>query len=168
MIRTRKEALTWLGLTDGASMERIKSAYRLICKKCHPDSIPMDIEDKEKEKLLFQYQMASEAYDYLISVKETNRYRVLGYGSSASTGDKQSNRLRKEQLESEAKARKEKKYKELQEEGRRLRQKEEAGKILDEIRWMRLANIIKNTMEEDRRRSELEEKISEAIRKKQQ
>lgn len=109
--------------------------------------------------------MVSEAYDYLLNAKEAPRARILGGEQVFPKED--NNRSRKERLEKEAKARRDKRYQELREEGKRLRQKEEAEKIVDEIRWMRLAKIIRGTIEEDKKREELEAKISEAIRKKQ-
>lgn len=165
MIKSRKEALGILGLTENASAEQIKSAYRAACKSCHPDSISSECDGKMREYLQLRYQMVSEAYDYLLNAKEAPRARILGGEQVLSKED--NNRSRKERLEKEAKARRDKRYQELREEGKRLRQKEEAEKIVDEIRWMRLAKIIRGTIEEDKKREELEAKISEAIRKKQ-
>ncbi len=165
MIRSRVEALGILGLSDNASTEQIKSAYRAACKNCHPDSMPVNCDAKIVDELQARYRMISEAYDYLNKNKYVQETRILGDGNVAYR--EKTNRYRKEQLDKEVRERKQKRYQELQEEGRKLRQQEEAGKILDEIRWMRVADIIRGTIKEDRKRKELEEKISEAIRKKQ-
>ena len=49
---------------------------------------------------------------------------------------------------------------------RELHQKEEERRILDEIRWIRVANIIKKAMEEDRKEKEHIKKMEEALRKR--
>ena len=82
---------------------------------------PSECDEKMREYLQLRYQMVSEAYDYLLNAKEAPRARILGGEHVVSKED--NNRSRKERLEKEAKARRDKRYQELREEGKRLRQK---------------------------------------------
>lgn len=59
-IRTRHEALSVLGLTETASPEDIKTAYRSLIKLFHPDEHPDSSYDE-------RYYLVTEAYEFLAS-----------------------------------------------------------------------------------------------------
>lgn len=165
MIRTRQEALAVLGLSNGATAEQIKSAYRKACKLYHPDNAG-GVSENQKMQLFMGYQRINEAYEFLTE-SNTGVVGARIVGTPMTSNYDKSNLKRKEQLEKGAKERKEQRLRELQEEGRRLSQEKKAAEILDEIRWLRVAELIRETMNEDKRRKELEEKIKTAIKNKQ-
>lgn len=80
MIKTRQEACAALGLSVYATTDQIKTAYKELVKKYHPD-----VTGKDDATI---YNTITEAYQFLIS--ETNgkvltHSRVVGKAKSAST-----------------------------------------------------------------------------------
>ena len=60
-----KEAYKILGLSEKASLEEVKSAYRTLVKSCHPDTLPPTAKDSEREEASIRFRMVTEAYDSL-------------------------------------------------------------------------------------------------------
>ncbi|UIR57242.1 molecular chaperone DnaJ [Sphingobacterium sp. SRCM116780] len=70
-----------LGVARGADEKEIKSAYRKLAVKYHPDKNPGDHEAEEK------FKEAAEAYDVLSNPQKKQRYDQFGHaGNSASGG----------------------------------------------------------------------------------
>ena len=46
-------------------MEEVKSAYRTQVKTCHPDTLPPNAKDSEREEASIRFRMITEAYDFL-------------------------------------------------------------------------------------------------------
>ena len=61
-----------LGVSKTASADEIKSAYRKLAMKWHPDRNPDNPEAKEK------FQEASEAYEVLSNPEKRQRYDQFG------------------------------------------------------------------------------------------
>ena len=174
MIVSRKQALAVLGLNENANGDEWKSAYRAIAKKCHPDSGASTDGDYET------YLLAREAYEFLlnntvdnIELQTHTQYavrtpKVMGQPLSETRKNSAGNNKKlQEKLKAEAATKKQERYEKICEEGRRLAQQEKEKKILDEIRWMRVADIIRRTIAEDKRREKLEADIRAAIQKKE-
>jgi molecular chaperone DnaJ len=70
-----------LGVSRSADEKEIKSAYRKLAIKYHPDKNPGDHEAEE------QFKEAAEAYDILSNPQKRQRYDQFGHaGNSASGG----------------------------------------------------------------------------------
>lgn len=68
--KTRKmEALQLLEITEGADEQEIKSAYRRMAKKYHPDTLPANVSEEEKEEAAARFRSIHEAYDFLLSLE---------------------------------------------------------------------------------------------------
>lgn len=140
MIRSRTEALKILGLTPAATEQQWKSAYREICKKCHPDVI-----GDGNDKYIQYYYLATMARDYLENNKtDAVKAKVIGRPVTYKT------RSYNPQKEREKRAlEKQRQLEELEEKARQMRQKESADKekeIADKIRWLRVTKIINDIM----------------------
>lgn len=61
----RAKACAQLGVSDNATLEEVKSAYRSKVKTCHPDMLPANASEKEKEEAAIEFRTLTEAYDYL-------------------------------------------------------------------------------------------------------
>lgn len=168
----REEALRLLGLSKEAGPEAWKSAYRSICKKYHPDSLyGLALSEQDRQAYETYFMMASKAYSFLENstediniVYENSSYnaefninvgrkpRVFGAPVSYKDDDwiRQEKRAR-ERLEKESLEKKKKRLEELKEEGKRLKSNEE--EILEKIRWIRIANIIHEAIEADKKKS---------------
>ncbi|MFH0886632.1 MAG: DnaJ domain-containing protein [bacterium] len=64
-----------LGVSEGASQDQIKSAYRKLAKKYHPDMNPNDKVTAEKK-----FKEVSEAYYVLSDLKRKEEYDLLRKG----------------------------------------------------------------------------------------
>ena len=60
-----KEAYKILGLSEKATLDEVKSAYRAQVKTCHPDTLPPAAKDKEREEASIRFRTITEAYDFL-------------------------------------------------------------------------------------------------------
>lgn len=163
MINSKENALKILGLSDGASPEEWKSSYRAICKRYHPDNLQsLDISPEDSALYEKYYMLAVEAYDYLESGKGRNdvisgvtparKPKVMGApitfrGSEQASRDKKV----KEKLEKESLEKKKKRFEELKTKGQEITTKKKADDLLDQIRWIRVAEIIRKTIEEDKK-----------------
>ncbi|MBO7606023.1 MAG: DnaJ domain-containing protein [Paludibacteraceae bacterium] len=68
--KTRKmEALQLLEITEGADEQEIKSAYRRMAKKYHPDTLSANVSEEEKEAAAARFRSIHEAYDFLLSLE---------------------------------------------------------------------------------------------------
>ncbi len=65
-----KEALQLLEISENADEQEIKSAYRRLVKMCHPDKLPADISEKEKEEAVERFRSIHEAYNFLLKMEE--------------------------------------------------------------------------------------------------
>ena len=81
MARNYKDYYQTLGVDRNASEKDIKSAYRKLARKYHPDVNPGDKSAEEK------FKEVSEAYEVLSDKDKRTKYRpirpVLGAGGSA-------------------------------------------------------------------------------------
>lgn len=138
MIRSRSEACNILGIGVFASEEEIKTTYKKMIKRYHPDAGASA--DRTR------YDMIVEAYQYLTQAVKVDSNRILGM-----TPDKRREKAEKdayerwfakmqqEHLEKERQNQKEKKRKE--EEAKR--QKEEYDRAMEAINAIRIAEAIK-------------------------
>ena len=68
--KTRKmEALQLLEITENADEQEIKSAYRRMAKKYHPDTLSANVSEEEKEAAAARFRSIHEAYDFLLSLE---------------------------------------------------------------------------------------------------
>jgi molecular chaperone DnaJ len=82
-----KDPYEVLGLKRGASTEEVKSAYRKLAKKYHPDmNVNNPLQDLAEEK----FKEIQWAYDEIMNGNTSNAgygYNYSGSGSSSNTGD---------------------------------------------------------------------------------
>ena len=64
-----KEALQLLEITEKADEQEIKSAYRRLAKKYHPDTLPANVSEEEKEEAAARFRSIHEAYEFLLSME---------------------------------------------------------------------------------------------------
>ena len=64
-----KEALQLLEITEKADEQEIKSAYRRLAKKYHPDSLSANASEEEKEEAAARFRSIHEAYEFLLSME---------------------------------------------------------------------------------------------------
>jgi len=169
-VRTHYDACRILGIKPNASREEWKSAYRRGCKMYHPDEI--DVQDDKKAEKEVMYEQICAAYTFLESEYEHAKVRIIDNSKPVSKPKiigsplslKESNEAKRRRNEIEEKIKKEKAKKEkmqiIQQKAKEIRQKEKEDRILDEIRWIRVAEIIRKTMQEDAKRKKLEEEIA--------
>ena len=69
-----------LGIDKSASEKELKSAYRKLAKKYHPDANPGDKQSEEKFKEL------SEAYDILKDPEKRKLYDKFGHAGNVECG----------------------------------------------------------------------------------
>ena len=167
MIRDYEMACKVLGVDTGASAAEIKSAYRELAKRLHPDNHP-----QQTERIREAYRLVVEAYEYIekhpvpdkhpvtpaqsAAVKndpamKTFAAKVMGSPVGKRTGGADRERERKqfeEKARQEREARKEKLQEELQERKVQLDQEKKEKAILNEIRAIRLAAAIRAMLNE--------------------
>ena len=80
MAETKRDYYEVLGVSKGASDSEIKSAYRKLAKKYHPDMNPGD---KEAEK---KFKEASEAYAVLSDADKRKQYDQFGHAAFENGG----------------------------------------------------------------------------------
>ena len=76
-----------LGLQKGASPDDIKSAYRKMALKWHPDRW-VDGSEAEKKTAEEKFKEASEAYSVLSDPDKKARYDKFGHAGLAGSGDR--------------------------------------------------------------------------------
>ena len=173
MVRSRTEALKILGLRPESKEDDWKSSYRNIVKIYHPDNIASSVNwpeaMDETARLKYSEQMlalAKEALDFLQSEnvciignqpKKTspapNKLKVVGGGEAYSFSHDQY-KQRQQRLHKLDEERKQKRLDELKLKNDILRENERKHKekeILDQIRWLRVAQIIYDTIEKDKK-----------------
>ena len=64
-----KEAFQLLEITEKADEQEIKSAYRRLAKKYHPDTLPANVSEEEKEEAAARFRSIHEAYEFLLSME---------------------------------------------------------------------------------------------------
>lgn len=153
MIKSHYDACRILGVSQTANKEQIKKVYHEICLKYHPDSI-YGLTGDEAENAKRYFFLAKEAYEFLEkeNVQQISTSKIIGRTNASSYGHesymKRQNDQRKQREEQ-----KKKKLEELQQKAQQIRQDEKKKKeqeILDQIRWLRVANIIQKTIAEDK------------------
>ena len=55
-----------LGLSPGASDEEVKAAYRKLAKKYHPDTLPANASEEEREEVTARFRSIHEAYEFML------------------------------------------------------------------------------------------------------
>ena len=75
MAETKRDYYEVLGVAKGASDSEIKSAYRKLAKKYHPDMNPGDAEAEKK------FKEASEAYAVLSDAEKRQQYDQFGHAA---------------------------------------------------------------------------------------
>jgi len=66
--RTR-EALQLLEITENADEQEVKSAYRRLAKKYHPDTLSANVSEEEREEAAARFRSIHEAYEFLLSTE---------------------------------------------------------------------------------------------------
>ena len=61
-----KEALQLLEITENADEQEIKSAYRRLVKRYHPDTLSANVSEKEREEATERFRSIHEAYEFLL------------------------------------------------------------------------------------------------------
>lgn len=182
-INNHNEACLILGIDTDGAREIWKSAYRSKCQMYHPDVLPEN--DPDREINIENYMLAKEAYEFLEKEYETagaggsmvqkeklqapvvKAPKVMGSAPAPGASTAMEKRRARKKADEKAKENKEQRYKELLEKGKKIRQEEKEKRILDEIRWLRVAEIIRNVMAEDAKRRTAEENLTEIIKSKQ-
>src|SRR5215208_8393663 len=78
---TKRDYYEVLGVSRGATEAEVKSAYRKLAVRYHPDKNPGDAEAEEK------FKEAAEAYSVLSDAEQRARYDRFGHaGVSSSAG----------------------------------------------------------------------------------
>lgn len=167
MIRDYEMACKVLGVDTGAPAAEVKSAYRELAKRLHPDNHP-----QQTERIREAYRLVVEAYEYIEKHPAPERSaippqqstvlnndpvvinykpKVMGSPVGKRTGSADRDRERKqfeEKARQEREARKEKLQEELQERKALLDQEKKEKAILNEIRAIRLAAAIRAMLNE--------------------
>lgn len=144
-----------LGIKPGESIENIKKAYINACKMYHPDNVHSDI-------YINQYNQCQEAYNFLCSyvaepVKSVSNRVISSKGSYSYDHNsyvKKQQAFKKKSEEKKIRELKDiiAKSKELQQNNSKLEHVNYKSEddILNQIRWLRVAQIIHDTIEADK------------------
>ena len=176
MIKTHYDACKVLGIPTNAGREQWKKSYHEICLKFHPD-VCAHSNSEMKHAAEEYFILATKAYEFLeretqqcviipnqSSKSPGNQYngqnktqKILGYTQSYRNGSYSSYESYQKRQTVERQRReeeKQRKFEQLQAKSRLLKQQEQKKKeeeILNQIRWLRVAALIKKTIEEDRK-----------------
>lgn len=157
------EAVRILGLNSGASKEEIKKSYLNACKMYHPDNIGSDI-------YLNNYNLCQEAYKFLMDDKNSVTFipntpsgtkvygRSKGYAYDHSAYVKKQKAYKKKAQEKKVRNLNDiiKKSQELQKNKSSLEHVDYKSEddLLNQIRWLRVAKIIHDTIEADKKKED--------------
>jgi len=175
-INNHNEACLILGIDTDGAREIWKSAYRSKCQMYHPDVLPEN--DPDREINIENYMLAKKEYETAgaggsmvqkekLQAPVVKAPKVMGSAPVPGASTAMEKRRARKKADEKAKENKEQRYKELLEKGKKIRQEEKEKRILDEIRWLRVAEIIRNVMAEDAKRRTAEENLTEIIKSKQ-
>jgi|GEM_PF-5295247 len=136
-IKSTAEAMAALELKSITSKDDIKTAYRRLCKKYHPDV-------NSSPEAADSYEKVQKAYEYLNCYFTSMEYKPKVVGNTASYA--QSNAKRESRARSQKVAREHQKkeaelIKQRQEEERIRKEKQRAKEVMDEIHTNRAAEI---------------------------
>ena len=179
-ILNHRDACMILGISENAGRDAWKSVYREKCRMYHPDVLPES--DPDRESNIENYILAKQAYEFLEKEYETAEAlrkdggvkngsahgpKIMGTAPVPGKGDAAASRRARQKADEKAKESKEERYRELVKKAEEIRKAEKEKHILDEIRWIRVAEIIRKTIEEDTRRKNAENALMDEIRSKQ-
>ena len=179
-ILNHRDACMILGIEENAGRDAWKSVYREKCRMYHPDVLPES--DPDRESNIENYILAKQAYEFLEKEYEAAEAlkrntaartgpaqgpKIMGSAPAPGSGDMASSRRARAKADEKARENKEERYRELVKKAEEIRKAEKEKHILDEIRWIRVAEIIRKTIEEDTRRKNAENALMDEIRSKQ-
>lgn len=171
-VQNHTDACQILGISDNADRNTWKNAYRGKCHIYHPDVLPEN--DPDRESNIENYILVCKAYEFLEQefeagkrmgvsdniaspksnvTKKATGPKIMGGPVTSSAYNTSGRKRVEEKLKVKESIEKERKLKELKQRADEIKQKEKEQKILDEIRWIRLAGIIHKTIEEDKKRN---------------
>ncbi|MGN0346688.1 MAG: DnaJ domain-containing protein [Lachnospiraceae bacterium] len=160
MITSYEQACRILGVSLDSTKEEQKNAYRKIAKKYHPDSLRSgderrNLSSAEQDKMIQFYCLATQAYEYLSNAEKPKLQKILGntvpsYTKSAYPQDS----YHRKQMEAKRKAEKMEQLKRKAQEIHEKEQKAKENELLNQIRWLRIADIIHRVMREDQQKKE--------------
>lgn len=148
MIRDYRQACAVLGVKPGAERDEIKSAYRELVRRLHPDAHP-----GQNETTRDAMALVTEAYAFIEdseftdpqAVRARAAARIIGGGATGGRTAAERDRERKrfeEACRQERQKRKEQLSAELEQKKGELAQRRKEKEILNEIRMIRLAAAI--------------------------
>lgn len=164
MVRTRYDACKILGVNINSSKEEWKTAYRNICKRFHPDNLDTNLMNGAS-----YISLAKEALDFLMNEKVAvinNNSNVIKNSKTKNPGkiygtsdhyryNHDDYKKFQKKMNDKAKTDKANKIIELKAANDKIREDERKRKekeLLDQIRWLRIASIIHETIENDKRK----------------
>ena len=71
---SKPSAYSALGVTTDSTQEEMKAAHRKLCLKYHPDKVPADATEKEKDEGLKKFREVREAYEQVGSPEARTEY----------------------------------------------------------------------------------------------
>ena len=181
MIKTHYDACRILGLSANSCKEQWKKTYHEICLKYHPD-VWVNADLNERQKAEDYFILATKAYEFLEkeaeqsviipnsvnadfgNIHQVKKQKILGNTGSntmanhRSYSNYESYQKRQAVERQRREEEKQRKLEELHEKSRLLKeqgQRKKEEEILNQIRWLRVAALIHETIEEDRKRKEL-------------
>lgn len=160
-INSRQEACKYLGIRFDASTREIKTAYRELSKKFHPD---VNSDPKAKEYFL----LINNAYNYLENNPEVNldstvrQAKVYGTKSSVRSAYAKQQSMNEEHRRMKEWEEKRRQRERLEKEKNQYKQnvepKSKEEEVLDKIRAIWLAETIHRQIEHDKIEKEIENK----------
>lgn len=151
------EACYILGISDYSNQDTWKKAYRDIIKKNHPDN---NNNSEACKEVCINATIAFEFLENEFKSRMNNSLvrtpKIIGQSNAYQHNHSEYIRMQKSysKKKEEEKALVAKELKKKSEMLDELNRKKKEEEILNEIRWLRIANIIKKTIEEDKKRKE--------------
>ncbi len=158
-----QEAYKILGVPLGSDYATCKKAYHELCKLYHPDNTGADYGDT--------LACINEAFAIVqeVPMNETQTHKEMQGRPAKVFGNPTPVNVVKQRNAAEerrkALLKRQQEVQALQEKSRLMAQQEKEQKILEQIRWIRLTDLIRKSIEEDARKEDLSMKAQEAIRK---